>query len=1788
MEAPEGARPLASHPPISTDLAAGQPPRESEKRTPRSPAQDVRSARNILLAAGREPVAGGRGGRVTRQPSGTARPLVPVNERKSQEESAYTWRIKRDGDGDKTDITPDGGSAGREGRQFTVANVGNNGRIYLRPTIRPAHQRPPQPNFVFPVTPPSTAGLDNLTTDKRQNGNGGSPTEGFGSSWGSSHAPSPAVRIRRMSSTAPQSRRRALSDSTVREAAANDVRELDDGTFKVVISKPAEEPRPKTMEDMEPEKAPVLDINIPSWKMGRPRFTTRGSPMFRDSSYAPTDEFGSSRASFLNKSFPQSSLLVPSRVSSRPPIRLSVPSMQLSSNQPSSSPIPPKLSFPMRGTYLSTHLVIEPDMFDDLTFKPACDDRALVRYSPVSGAVTAATPPRLVAEITSPSFLDYELISDFFLTFRAFLEPADLVRMMFARLRWAIERGDETGMVVRVRTFVALRHWILNYFVDDFVMEYGLRVTFCNLLNDIMDDLHHDDQKRKIHFKILSELKKCWRRICAQYWDGAEFDASLGGDVPIAPGGLAGHPDPDLDPSQWEAPDLALPHLDASGIHEREFGGLPSDAPVVDRPGTPDFHQEMADELARQQQASPTSLMSVDVVSCSFPAKSLRNLQAGANMVHPVPVNPIHAHTGMVAMTPKALVGKRIRPMHKRNGSITDSMRDNSIDRAMFKDAVDVTLPVPYSGSLVRGDLLPPGHAFVDVLPPSALGDAQRETTFLHADPHQSEKERSSASAMSGQGMRRLIGSVRRALSTRDQGMSATQGNFINISPIGPRGATTNRLPGTAIVPQARPRLNGARPPVRIDLLGAEIAEDFKKAVREGAAAEAAAEEAIQRALLRRHSARQSAGGEGGFEYSAAHLDSSFENLPKPSRFRPTSEMAITTGSKSIVIFDETAFDLDMLAMTGALPAVNPSLEAFAETFNTNGGDPTPPTTPPGRPMGTPRRSSFLFNQHMKRASMSSDPLPPFIPDMATLGRDRYTSDRHHSYVPSHTSMDRSTRNDAQPTSTTGPRLWSNRFHNRQKSHKTIPSMSSVLHRRATSFNSGPRTHTIRSFDATTDSGCSVMDGPAVDDPDVSPAPLRVLRRRPGGNLGEARTVRDLKAPLRHSRSVGSLTTYSESLRSSFMQQRDSSGFVDIVSSDFSPENAETFSLGAMAQKANKRHLSLFSTHSSRPAMRPSFEAEARKLAQIPDDTDDEGGPEAALLKLEGRYEKKSSKTTPEPRESSPPDLDTIGMAVGEPPATADDKHEHRDLEIGAGDDRFLHHRHSGVPEPSSDVHGNLLGPNTDARSFLSTEASYSSVPLLERGLSDDGGRLSTQEWANISILRGPDDETPTMTERGDKSYNNSHRPSFELVEETDSVKRVKSEEDITRPDHESEGHSFLDDGSDDGGGSDLSSELSAEDAESDYYGLGGAGPTSPRHGFVLKPSGHDVTSTANAPPSPPMTLGQALQMSPETAYVPQLHEHQLFAANPHLPTPDTTPTTDYRPGSAQDADGMAKGIRGSPKTMSDPEMSRKYSAHLPFILAFDSEILAQQFTLIEKDALNEIDWKELIDMGWKNATNNDSRSWVEFLRNTDDARGVEVVIARFNIMVKWAVSEIVLTQDIEERARCLIKFVHIATHCRRYRNFATMAQVVVALSSQEVARLSRTWALVPPRDLATFRGLEQLVSPTKNFYALRAEMEGGSGAGAWPGCIPFVGIYTHDLLFNAQRPSEIASSPTTAPLVNFERCRCAAAVVKTLLRLLEESAGYDFKPVEGITERCLWMSALTDEEIRAHSERLE
>lgn len=119
--------------------------RDPSLNSPQSPqTRDARSRRTPPTFGREAAVGAGRIGErvVTRSGTGKSkmrlspnpipRSLLPVTERKSQEENKLDAKGKKEGEVEKWDITPDGGSAGREGRQFTVANVGNNGRIYLR------------------------------------------------------------------------------------------------------------------------------------------------------------------------------------------------------------------------------------------------------------------------------------------------------------------------------------------------------------------------------------------------------------------------------------------------------------------------------------------------------------------------------------------------------------------------------------------------------------------------------------------------------------------------------------------------------------------------------------------------------------------------------------------------------------------------------------------------------------------------------------------------------------------------------------------------------------------------------------------------------------------------------------------------------------------------------------------------------------------------------------------------------------------------------------------------------------------------------------------------------------------------------------------------------------------------------------------------------------------------------------------------------------------------------------------------------------------------------------------------------------------------------------------------------------------------------------------------------------------------------------------------------------------------------------------------------------------------
>jgi hypothetical protein len=81
------------------------------------------------------------------------------------------------------------------------------------------------------------------------------------------------------------------------------------------------------------------------------------------------------------------------------------------------------------------------------------------------------------------------------------------------------------------------------------------------------------------------------------------------------------------------------------------------------------------------------------------------------------------------------------------------------------------------------------------------------------------------------------------------------------------------------------------------------------------------------------------------------------------------------------------------------------------------------------------------------------------------------------------------------------------------------------------------------------------------------------------------------------------------------------------------------------------------------------------------------------------------------------------------------------------------------------------------------------------------------------------------------------------------------------------------------------------------------------------------------------------------------------------------------------------------------------------------------------------------------------------------------------------------------------------------------------------------------------------------------------------------IGIYTRDLIYNAQKPLFIDAPPAAGErLVNFERHHTAATIVKSLLRLLEASSKYTFNIEPTIISKCLWIAALSDEELTKRS----
>ncbi|KAK5138041.1 hypothetical protein LTR08_005838 [Meristemomyces frigidus] len=1607
---------------------------------------------------------------------------------------------------------PDTGASTRaeadaNARHFTVGNVGAGGLLYLKPS-----HLPPVDFRQAPATPPATAEwVESVRTEwpsARQSNASGTWTPRLPALQSGTLGQSIAKPPLSLANGSARRRSRSHSFSTPGERprpatlASNDFQLLVNGSDAVQ--------RPKSSVDL---TGGLLNLHIPHYRLGTPRFSDRGTAYLHNSLHnsmytlTPSEDMRSSTFSRVDydKIFPappgqsHSVNVTPARNTPSPFLH---PAAARASETPSrTSPTPTAGTPPNQngGATLS--------VFDHVEANP--NDPSIVRYHAATGKIVAATPARLIAQITSPMFLDYELLSDFFLTFRSFMSCGELLEYLMARMKWALGTDTDAGRIVRVRTFVALRHWVLNYFADDFVLDLALRQRFCGLINGIAQTLYNRPDHGGSDMNIVGEMRKCWRRTCAMFWPVTDaLDSSPEAD--IVPGGDQSNHGA-LAASTANLPLVLQPKRSKADFRRVSVQlQIPAER-QPERPWQPTTGVQSTprafdpESVIMRKASLPTSPMSVEsfqVLSCSVPF--LRHIRPSEKVAQrPGMARPVGPQRN------PPLSGKPNKPLptqhqHKRGGSFSDALRDGRAPLPFTAgQPVDIlSLPaVTFTGDLVRGLLLQPSPATVDLLVPISPDGGPRAVRFGGIDENYFDDR-------SGQniGVKRLVGDVRRALSSRKGRHESPTSSHRSGDSSDSRGSA--HLAGTEYARgHQRSAWQHLRGPSRVDVLGARVGDSYKKAFYDADLPDPADEEAHRRLMLDRQHKHESEVAPDQLVVDRQHqretevptepdeearrqlvvdrqqqregvvpTDDLDMSPPRPNLDRWNSR--VTTGDRSILIMDDTgAFDLPPM-MSRALPSVSSVSSSMAP-----------------EPLFRNPEGTFKNLQH-----------------------------QHHG--PGRRSV-------RQSVSFAGEKMYS-----RRSSHMPLQELLPVM-----------QAWTSEQPAAGDDSLSPTAPEFARKSSTAEPAGLHIqpphqLRRRPGGNLKDADHVHEL-APLPRPHSAGSFSTFSLSQPTSTVHSREMSGL------KFSGQDFASWRMPSrVTSDVRRTSVGLLDWESGQPNLRPSFQAEVSQLARL-SDRSITGGIEDTLMKLEGKAVTSTG--------------DSSAGAVYDAQDAGKHKSDFGTLRIV--DASF----------PSADE-GHVLSPTR-------TETQGASIYHLSASDATDDFRLHSIESSELYGRSETQDSAAPVLPSSSKAMSFPIRevksPALSkkstgftgrIATPVEDAKGDRLNRTDSRAKSSTQGSFLLDDNE---SLSDISTEM-ADMPENE-----GLGVRSFFFDDTVDDDDDDVSLHAfRPPPTPPSTGGALPDNSPERQNV------RTHAVPAHLRF-ELKETQSAPKLMSPNLDG--KHVQQHPlppaelrriKTAPKPQPT----AHLPFLMAFESDVIAEQLTIIEKDALDEVDWKDLINLNWQQSPTH-VRNWVEFLK-ADNYTGIDIVVARFNLVVKWVVSECLLTEVPSERARCITKFVHIAMHCRRFRNYASAYQITLGLLSADLARLHMTWTLVAPVDKQKLEQLDKLCQPVRNFANLRQEMEGSS---VDSGCIPFIGLYTHDLIYNAQKPSRIESAPPNRePLINFERYQTAATIVKGLLRLIEASSKYVFHPHPEVLSRCLWLAALEDTEISSRSKTLE
>ncbi|OAA64259.1 cell division control protein [Niveomyces insectorum RCEF 264] len=273
----------------------------------------------------------------------------------------------------------------------------------------------------------------------------------------------------------------------------------------------------------------------------------------------------------------------------------------------------------------------------------------------------------------------------------------------------------------------------------------------------------------------------------------------------------------------------------------------------------------------------------------------------------------------------------------------------------------------------------------------------------------------------------------------------------------------------------------------------------------------------------------------------------------------------------------------------------------------------------------------------------------------------------------------------------------------------------------------------------------------------------------------------------------------------------------------------------------------------------------------------------------------------------------------------------------------------------------------------------------------------------------------------------------------------------------------------------------------------------------------------------------------------------------------DTVKSTET-PGSAplmavldQRLSGKDTGARRLIQTQSQatpPPIMPKNMKKLKF-LDIDVTEFARQLTIIESRLYGKIKPTECLNKTWQKKVGEGE---------PEPAPNVKALILHSNQMTNWVAEMILAQTDVKKRVVVIKHFVAVADKCRGLNNFSTLTSIISALGTAPIARLKRTWDIVPQKTQSTLESMRKLMASTKNFGEYREALHAAN-----PPCIPFFGVYLTDLTFIEDGIPSIIKKTN---LINFAKRAKTAEVIRDIQQY--QNVAYLLQPVPELQDYIL------------------